>query len=80
MCDGDVLRGANRYRLSPSYPISGTFLCLPDLLVAVRDIVPALLSLDGYAVKQMPTIRSGPDMLACFVNARRFAASSVSSS
>jgi hypothetical protein len=42
-----------------------------DTLAAVRELVPQLMRIDGYAVEPMPPIRSAADMLACFVNARR---------
>ena len=42
-----------------------------DTLAAVREIVPALLRLEDYAVQPMPPIRPAGDMLACFCNARR---------
>lgn len=42
-----------------------------ETLAAVRDIVPALLALDGYAVQSLAPARPPADMLACFVNARR---------
>ena len=42
-----------------------------ESLAAARQIVPALLALDAYAVKPLAPARPPADMLACFVNARR---------
>jgi len=61
---GEVYEAGLRLTLSAAGAATG------DTLAAVRDIVPALLQLEGYAVEPMPPLRSSEDMQACFCNAR----------
>ena len=42
-----------------------------ETLTAVRAIVPTLLKLDRYQIEPLAPQRPPPDMLACFINARR---------
>jgi len=65
LAPGEVYEAGLRLMLSDAGAVTG------DTLAAVREIAPALLRLENYAVEPMPPLRAPGDILACFCNARR---------